>query len=484
MSLIRKNILWLLVSQLATWVATFATLIIVPNKLGSADFGDFSYATGYVQFFVLAAGLGTSAYLSRAIARDYDLLGPYVWNAVFLKFVLWVALSALALGISYALLGNRGQTFVMVVISCFGMLPFILTEVFFGALTGMQRIARPAMWTVVQVWFQTVFGILVLVLGWGVVAYAVVMVAGTFIPMAASALMVRPLVRDHHVFDWKIWRLLVVGGVPLLALTFFNFTYGMVNVPIMYSLVGSDPVGWYTVALRWVSIPIFITTAVIGAYFPVFSQHGNPITDEFAPLVNRAVNIVLVVTIPAALGIAMVADDMIHLIYGSDYDNSIVLIRILALQHTDHRAEHGAGNGPRRVEPAEPLSDRRRRGRRRKSDPVRVRDQLHRRAVRQRRDRRRGRHGRHRTMGHGRRNHPPIARRHRPPRSRTHRAHHRGVGGDGAGVARCRRLVALRTDRAGRRGVRGGGTAARCHLDRRGARARATVYTIATQSAA
>jgi O-antigen/teichoic acid export membrane protein len=332
MSLIRKNILWLLVSQLATWVATFATLIIVPNKLGSSDFGDFSYATGYVQFFVLVAGLGTSAYLSRAIARDYDLLGPYVWNAVFLKFVLWVALSALALGISYVLLGNRGQTFVMIAISCFGMLPFILTEVFFGALTGMQRIARPAMWTVVQVYFQTVFGILVLVLGWGVVAYAVVMVAGTFIPMAASALMVRPLVRDHHVFDWKIWRLLVVGGVPLLALTFFNFTYGMVNVPIMYSLVGSDPVGWYTVALRWVSIPIFITTAVIGAYFPVFSQHGNPITDEFAPLVNRAVNIVLVVTIPAALGIAMVADDMIRLIYASDFDNSIVLIRILALQ--------------------------------------------------------------------------------------------------------------------------------------------------------
>lgn len=331
MSLIRKNIFWLLVSQAATWIATFVTLIVVPNKLGSNDFGDYSYATMYVQFFTLAAGLGTSAYLSRAIARDYSLVGPYVWNAVQLKFVLWGVLSAAALGLSYAL-GNRGQTFAMVAISCVGMLPFILTEVFFGALTGMQRIARPAMWTVAQVYFQTIFGILVLLLGWGVVAYTAVMMAGTLIPMAASALMVRPFLRGHRVFDWKIWRLLVVGGVPLLALTFFNLTYGSVDVPILHAMVGNDPVGWYTVALRWVGIPIFITTAVVGAFFPVFSQHGNPLTDEFAPLVNRAITIVLVVTIPASLGIAMVADEIVHLLYGSDYDDAIVLIRILALQ--------------------------------------------------------------------------------------------------------------------------------------------------------
>ena len=43
MNLIRRNILWLLVSQLCTWTATFAALVIVPNKLGSTDFGTFAY---------------------------------------------------------------------------------------------------------------------------------------------------------------------------------------------------------------------------------------------------------------------------------------------------------------------------------------------------------------------------------------------------------------------------------------------------------
>jgi O-antigen/teichoic acid export membrane protein len=331
MSLIRRNIFWLIISQLATWVATLVALIVVPNRLGSTDLGSYGYGTGYVMFFTLAAGLGTSAYLSRAIARDYSVLGRYVWNAVLLKIVLWAVLAVMALALAYAI-GNRGETLAIIAISLVGMLPFILTEVFSGALGGMQRLARPAMWMVVQVYYQTVFGILVLALGWGVIAYTAVMTSGILIPMVATWSMVRPMLRGHRIFDFKIWRMLVVGGIPLLALTFFNLIYGTVDTPILYNMAGGDPVGWYSVAFKWVGIPVFLTTAVVASYFPAFSQHGNPLTDEFAPLVNRAIQIVLVVTIPASFGLALVADDMIRFVYSSEFDSSIVLIQILAIQ--------------------------------------------------------------------------------------------------------------------------------------------------------
>ena len=237
-----------------------------------------------------------------------------------------------------------GRRSLLIAISCAGMLPYLLTEVFFGALAGMQRMARPAMWLVVQVYFQTVFGILVLVLGGGVVAYTIVMSFGVLIPMTATALMVRPFVRGHRVFDFRIWRLLVVGGVPLLALTFFNLLYGTLDVPILHALAGSDPVGWYGVAQRWVGIPIFITTAVVAAYFPAFSLHGNPMTDEFAPLVNRALHIVLFVTIPASLRahLRRRRPDPTHLRRGlrlvdrADPDPRH--------RDSDHRHGHGAGD--------------------------------------------------------------------------------------------------------------------------------------------
>lgn len=331
MSLIGKNIFWLLVSQLATWTATLISLVIVPNSLGSTDFGTYGYAVGYVQFFTLIAGLGTSTYLSRAVARDESIVGPYVWNAVLLKLVLTGVLTLAALGIAVAL-GNRGTTLALIAIGCGGMLFFLLNEVFSGTLIGMQRMARPAMWTVAQVYFQTVFGVIVLLLGLGVIAYATVMALGTVIPAVATALMVRPMMRGHRHLDFGIWRLLVLGGIPLVMLSFFNLIYGTVNVPILHTIAGDDPVGWYVLALRWAGIPVFISTTVIMAFFPAFARHGNPMTAEFAPLVNKAIHMVLYVTVPASIGIALVADDLIRLIYQDGFDSSIVLIQILAIQ--------------------------------------------------------------------------------------------------------------------------------------------------------
>ena len=245
-------------------------LVVVPNKLGSTDFGTFGYAAG------IRAVLRTGR---RDWARRFSCLGPSPattasWartsgTRVLLKLAVWAVLSHRPLSAwptPSATVGRPSSSSRSIARGC---CPYLLSEVFFGALTGMQRIARPAMWTVVQIYFQTVVGILVLELGGGVVAYAVVVsIGGRCIPMVATALMVRPLVRGHRVFDFRIWRLLVVGGAPLLALAFLNLIYGTLDVPILHAIAGSEPVGWYAVALRWVGIPIFITTAVVTAYYP------------------------------------------------------------------------------------------------------------------------------------------------------------------------------------------------------------------------
>lgn len=330
MSVIRRNIFWLLVSQAATWVATLVALLIVPNKLGSTDLGTFGFATGYVQFFALFAGLGTATYLSREIARDPTIFGSYVWNAVLLKVALWAVLSAAAIGLAVAL-GNRGETLAIIAIGCAGMLPGLLAETFGGALIGLQRMARPAMWAVCQVYFQTIFGVVVLLLGGGVVLFAAITTLGTLIPFAGNGMMAAPFFKGNRSFDFGIWRSLVVGGIPLLVLAFLTLISGTLDVPILHSLVGSEPVGWYVVALRWVGIPVFITTAVVGAHFPAFSQHGKPLTDHFAPLVNRSLHIVLLVTVPASVGLMFVSSDLIHLVYDHGYDESIVLMQILAV---------------------------------------------------------------------------------------------------------------------------------------------------------
>jgi O-antigen/teichoic acid export membrane protein len=323
---------WLLASQLATWAASLVTVIVAPDLLGSGDFGALSYATGFVMFFTLVAGLGTSTFISRAVARDESLAGIYVWNAILLKIVLSVGCAAAALSLAYAL-GNRGQTLALVAIGCVGMIAQVIGEVAAGALFGLQRMAGVSIWLVIQVYVQMIVGVVVLMLDWGVVAYAIVLTASSFLPVTAQIWLIVPQLRGNRHFDPAIWRLLFRGGIPLMALAMFNVIYGTVNVPILHYIAGDEQVGWYSLAVRWVGIPVFITTAVSSAFFPEFAKHGSSMSDAFAPLVNRAIGIVLVVVTPAAVGTALVADDLIRVLYSDgEYERSIVLIRILAIQ--------------------------------------------------------------------------------------------------------------------------------------------------------
>ena len=90
-------------------------------------------------------------------------------------------------------------------------------------------------------------------------------------------------VRPHSIgLDRAVWKALVVGGLPLLVLAAFNLIYGTVDVPILDYIAGSTQVGWYSLAYQWVGIPIFISTAVVMAFFPRLSALGKSRSPQFA----------------------------------------------------------------------------------------------------------------------------------------------------------------------------------------------------------
>jgi O-antigen/teichoic acid export membrane protein len=330
-SYIKKNMFALLVTQVATWVISLVVLIVAPDYLGDGGFGALTYAIAFVGFFTLAAGLGTPTYLVREVARDHSIVGSYVFNTFVMKVALGLVLSAVAVALA-RLLGNTGDVLTLIAIGCFGMLCTILNDVLTSALMGMERMAKPAVFATIQVYVGSIGGLIVLVLGGGLIMYATVLALAALIPVVANGALLWPRVRGHFHVDLRIWRTVALGGLPLMVLVVFTRVYGTIDIPILNQIAGEETVGWYGVAYRWASIPVFITTAVMGAFFPQFSAHGVAVTAQFTQLVNRAIRLVLFVAIPSAVGIAMVAGDLVAIFYdGNTYDPSIVLIQILSI---------------------------------------------------------------------------------------------------------------------------------------------------------
>ncbi|MET0449495.1 MAG: oligosaccharide flippase family protein, partial [Aeromicrobium sp.] len=154
MNTVGRNLIWLLISQVATWTMSLVVVLVVPHYLGAEGFGQFAFALSYVGFFQLAGGLGTAVFMTREIARDHTLLQTLVVNGVVLKLLAASVLSALAIGLAL-LLNFDGLVVTLIVIACAGMYFTLWNEVFSSALNGLQRMGKMSAWATITVYVSS-----------------------------------------------------------------------------------------------------------------------------------------------------------------------------------------------------------------------------------------------------------------------------------------------------------------------------------------
>ena len=153
-------------------------------------------------------------------------------------------------------------------------------------------------------------------LGCGVIAYgAVVSLASVIVPVLATGrLDAAPHVRGHRASIRTSGGSLVRGGIPLMALIVFNLIYGTIDIPILGAISGDDAGRLVRRSpYRWVGIPIFIVDRRRRGLLPARSRPtARPMTAEFAaPRQPGDPHRAAWSSVPAAIGLALVADDLI-----------------------------------------------------------------------------------------------------------------------------------------------------------------------------
>lgn len=331
---IERNILGLLSSQVATWLITLVSLVVVPRRLGAQDVGRLGFATAFVAFFTLIGLLGTNTFIVKTVARDRSKVGPYVLNAIVLKLYLCGLLSAVAIALAYVLgpVFDYGQdTKVLVAIMCIGMTFAVLNDALLAGLQGLERMARAAAWAAIGHYVGTGLGLYVVLTSRSLFAYAFALTLIGFVPAIANAYAMWPHLRHAGPVSFDLWKQIARGGLPFLVWASFLLIYGTIDIPLLQALSNEETVGWYTTAYRWVSTPVFIASVVLTAFLPSLSTdaHNNPA--KFAARTNGALRVVFMVTAPLAVGAALVAGDAISLAYEADFARAVPVLQILAI---------------------------------------------------------------------------------------------------------------------------------------------------------
>ena len=138
---------------------------------------------------------------------------------------------------------------------------------------------RRGLWDLARAYVGGALGLLVLFNGGSLVLYGLVFNLACVIPLLANAQALWPSLRHHRV-DVSLWRGILAGGVPFFIWSALLVVYGTIDIPLLAAFSGNEPVGWYALAYRWVSMP---ASASVNAVY----QRSLP--SFFAPSMSRAV---------------------------------------------------------------------------------------------------------------------------------------------------------------------------------------------------
>jgi O-antigen/teichoic acid export membrane protein len=317
-------------NQVATWLISFAILVIAPANLGSTGFGRIQFVLAFLAFFGLVGSFGSTQWIIKRVARDPSSLPSLVTNGLALKLCMGLLLSGIAQGVAF-LLGYRGQTLLLVLIGSVTVVCTLMNEILIAAFSGLERMARPAIWSTIQVYIGHLVGLVVLFTTRSLALFALGYAAASLVPLCANYVAIRSMINGPHAQSLDIWKGILRGGAALLAIASLGLVYGTIDVPILEKMAGSEVVGWYSVAYRWISVPIFTTTIVVAALLPRLSMSAQSTDGTFQDLANKAIRLVTVITVPASVGIAVVARQLFELLYQDQYSKSVILARLLTI---------------------------------------------------------------------------------------------------------------------------------------------------------
>lgn len=118
----------------------------------------------------------------------------------------------------------------------------------------------------------------------------------------------------------------------LFAATAAAEVYVLTDTTMLDFLCGSSIVGYYTMSMRVIRIIRSLVVAVSAVFLPQLSYYYfNGKRDAFYKLTNKGLHILTVLSIPAALGLALVSDEAITLFFGTEFTNSIFTTKILSI---------------------------------------------------------------------------------------------------------------------------------------------------------
>jgi O-antigen/teichoic acid export membrane protein len=328
-----KNSLALFVVAIFTQGAGMIVAILIARHLGPAALGTYAVVMGFAVLFEHITPLGQPFVIIRELARDQSRLFTYWVNSSLVTILSAIAL-AIVLILVVRLAGYntavRSSAFVVALFLPLAGLHAIAQAVF----QGLEQMEYLTVSTFVGrviglfvLWFLLLSGVEVIAafISYGIFQFAALLVLFYFLLREAGQITaIKNFSLDLHLC-WNTLRI----STPFIIQILLMGALLRVSVILLPLYISMETVGMFDAADRVRQASAMVIPLVTIAILPTLSRTFRVDRGKSIALLEKALKLLLIVIFPFVFVVAIAADQIIPLLYGSGYEAAVPVLSII-----------------------------------------------------------------------------------------------------------------------------------------------------------
>lgn len=328
MASVAKNTFYLTSALVGQKILSFVYFTLIARFLGAGMIGKYTFALAFTTIFSIVADLGLQPVLVREVARAKERAREYLSTILWIKIVLIFCAYGAVLLVAY-LRGYPVLTLELIALAGAVMVLDAFHLIFWGVLRGLQNLKYEAIGMVAGQGITLAGGIVALVFHWPLHAFLIALGLGSLWNVFfARTILARQGVFSRPRLNLQIFRTFARYAIPFALAGIFVKVYSYIDTVLLQELKGDLEVGWYSVPYKITYAFQFFPMALSAAIYPALSNTWVAKRAHARWIFDRALLYAILLAMPIAFGIAALAPEIILTVYGADFTNSILPLKI------------------------------------------------------------------------------------------------------------------------------------------------------------
>lgn len=309
----------------------FLFYVVLARLQGDRVLGEYSIITTYTGLVFVFVLFGLERIVLREVSRNPRNIWQVLMSVFRLQIFMWIVimpvatLIALFLGYEFRMVWIIGLLMLWVPGSCL----FVIVDQSLMAIERMDISSFLSVFSAIQL---LILGSLVLWLGWGLVAIALVMIWERFSTALLGIYLLKKNIDLNHSLSFhKNYQplFLLKASIPFAMLNLIGNMHQRIDVLLMPEFVSFSDIGQYSTAYRVLEATIMIPTVIASASFPEMARSFKDAYAHYQTVAGQSLKNSLALSNIVIGFLFLFSGPIVRFIFGSQFSLAAQLLQIL-----------------------------------------------------------------------------------------------------------------------------------------------------------